>query len=115
MAGAVLAQAIDLGKTNSFYIANGDFAARNATFLRDAIAGSPADVANWAEASRDLVAKSLADGDRHRACDPGLCGEALGLARSARSSDGIIVTQQAVADRFSSSGSFQSASPAIRN
>jgi sulfonate transport system substrate-binding protein len=96
--GRVLAQAIELGKTNSFYIANGDFAARNATFLRDAIAVL-ADVANWAEANRDLVAKSLAD-----VTGIELAIQAYAAKRSAfaigRVDDGIIVTQQAVADRF---------------
>ncbi len=96
--GRVLAQAIELGKTNSFYIANAGFASAHGAFLRDAIAAL-AQVADWAEANRDQVGKSLAE-----VTGVDLEIQTFAARRSSfaigRIDDGIVTTQQAVADRF---------------
>jgi sulfonate transport system substrate-binding protein len=96
--GKILVEARTLGKTNSFYIGNRDFATRHPQVLRDVIAVL-AETARWAEAHRDQVARSLAE----------VTGVALDIQTIAanRSSfaigtmtDDIVATQQAVADRF---------------
>jgi sulfonate transport system substrate-binding protein len=100
--GRVLTQAIELGKTNSFYIANANFAAAHGAFLRDAIAAL-AEVADWAEANRDQVGKSLAE-----VTGVDLEVQTYAAKRSAfaigKIDDGIVTTQQAVADRFTKLG-----------
>lgn len=91
-----------LGKTNSFYIGNREFAAAHGRELVQIIAVL-ARAASWAEAHRDRVAQSLAE-------VTGLDLEIQTVA-AARSSfaigpltDDIIATQQAVADRFEKLG-----------
>lgn len=96
--GRILVNASEVGRTNSFYIANRDFAQRNAAILKQIIAVT-SDVAQWAEAHRGEVAESLA----------AITGIALEIQTVAanRSSfavgpvtDDIVATQQGVADRF---------------
>lgn len=96
--GRVLAQARELGPTNSFFIANADYARSQPRVLRLAI-DALADSAQWAEAHRDEVGRVLAE----------VTGVDLEIqtAAAARASfaigaltDDIISTQQQVADRF---------------
>jgi sulfonate transport system substrate-binding protein len=96
--GRILVQASEIGKTNSFYVANRDFAARHPTALRDVI-DALAEAARWAGANRDKVAKALAD-----VTGVDLEIQTIAANRSSfaigRLTDDIIATQQAVADRF---------------
>jgi sulfonate transport system substrate-binding protein len=96
--GRILVQASDLGKTNSFYIGNRDFAARAPQLLREVI-DALADTAKWAEANRDQVAKSLA-----AVTGVDLAIQTIAAKRSSfaigKLTDDIIATQQGVADRF---------------
>jgi sulfonate transport system substrate-binding protein len=96
--GQVLVKASDIGKTNSFYIANRDFAA-HAPQLVSLVIDVLAKTADWAEAHRDQVGQLLAQ----------VTGVDLDIQTKAaqRSSfaigkvtDDIVATQQAVADRF---------------
>jgi sulfonate transport system substrate-binding protein len=96
--GRVLAKASDLGKTNSFYIANRDFAARSPQLVSgiiDALAKS----ADWAEAHRDQVGQLMA---KITGVDVDI--QILAAQRSSfaigKLTDDIVATQQAVADRF---------------
>jgi len=95
--GRVLVNASEITKTNSFYIANRDFAKSHGLSAAD----HRCDVLDrkWAEAHRDEVAKSLS----------AVTGIALDIQTVAanRSSfavgpitDDIVATQQGVADRF---------------
>jgi sulfonate transport system substrate-binding protein len=96
--GRVLVNASDIGKTNSFYIANRDFAAR-APQLVSAINDVLAKTAAWAEAHRDQVGRVLAD-----VTGVDLDIQTLAAQRSSfaigKVTDDIVATQQAVADRF---------------
>jgi sulfonate transport system substrate-binding protein len=96
--GRILVNASDITKTNSFYIANRDFAKNHGAVLQQ-IVDVTAQAATWAEAHRDDVAKSLS----------AVTGIPLDIQTIAanRSSfavgpmtDDIIATQQGVADRF---------------
>ena len=96
--GRVLVEASELGKTNSFYIANRDFAVRSPQILSQ-IVDVLAATADWAQAHRDQVGHVLA----------AVTGVDLDIQTKAaqRSSfaigkltDDIVATQQAVADRF---------------
>jgi sulfonate transport system substrate-binding protein len=96
--GRVLVDASDITKTNSFYIANRDFARNRGPVLQQIIDVTAA-TATWAEAHRDAVAKSLST----------VTGIALDIQTLAanRSSfavgpitEDIIATQQGIADRF---------------
>jgi sulfonate transport system substrate-binding protein len=96
--GRILVNASEITKTNSFYIANRDFAKSHGPVLQEII-DVTASTAKWAEAHRDEVAKSLS----------AVTGIPLDIQTVAanRSSFGvgpvtedIIVTQQGVADRF---------------
>jgi sulfonate transport system substrate-binding protein len=96
--GRVLVNADEITKTNSFYIANRDFAKNNAPILQQII-DVTVSTAAWAEGHRDEVAKSLS----------AVTGIALDIQTIAanRSSfavgpitEDIIATQQGVADRF---------------
>jgi len=96
--GRVLVNASEITKSNSFYIANRDFARSRGPILQQII-DVTASTAKWAEAHRDAVAKSLS----------AVTGIALDIQTVAanRSSfavgpitEDIIVTQQGVADRF---------------
>jgi sulfonate transport system substrate-binding protein len=96
--GRILVSANEIGKTNSFYIGNRDFAARDPQLLR-AVLDTLAQTAKWAEANRDKVAKSLAE-----VTGVDLAIQTIAANRSSfvigKLTDEIIGTQQAVADRF---------------
>ena len=96
--GRVLVNASEITKTNSFYIANRDFAKNHAAVLQQIIDVTTS-TAKWAEQHRDEVATSLS----------AVTGIALDIQSVAanRSSfavgpvtEDIIETQQGVADRF---------------
>lgn len=96
--GRILVNASEITKTNSFYIANRDFARNHAPILQQII-DVTASTAKWAEAHRDEVAKSLS----------AVTGIALDIQTVAASrssfavgpiTEDIIATQQGVADRF---------------
>lgn len=94
----ILINAHEVAKTNAFFIANRDFAAQKPGPLREVIAGL-ATAAAWAEANRDAVAKSL-----HEITGVPLDIQTLAARRASFAigpvTDGIIETQQGVADRF---------------
>src|SRR6185295_9217163 len=96
--GRILVNAFEVAKTNSFYLANRDFANNNVQHARDLIAGLT-EAAKWAEANRNAVASSLA-------AVTGVPLEVQTVAANRASfaigpvTEGIIDTQQAVADRF---------------
>jgi sulfonate transport system substrate-binding protein len=96
--GRILVNAREVAKTNSFYLANRDFANNNVQHTRDIISGL-AEAARWAEAHRADVAAALA-------AVTGVPLEIQIVAANRASfvigpvTDEIIVTQQAVADRF---------------
>ena len=96
--GRILVQASEIGKTNSFYIGNRDFAAREPQLLREFI-DTIAQSAAWAQANRDKVAKSLAE-----VTGVDLDIQTIAANRSSfaigKLTDDIIATQQAVANRF---------------
>ncbi|MBR0694094.1 sulfonate ABC transporter substrate-binding protein [Bradyrhizobium lablabi] len=96
--GRILVNAHEITKTNSFYIANREFARNHAPVLQQIIDVTTSTAA-WAESHRDEVAKSLS----------AVTGIALDIQTIAanRSSfavgpvtDDVIATQQGVADRF---------------
>lgn len=96
--GRVLVNASDITRSNSFYIANRDFAKNHAAVLQEII-DLTSSAAKWAESHRDEVARSLS----------AITGIPLDIQTVAanRSSfavgpitDDIIATQQGVADRF---------------
>ncbi|QIG94933.1 MULTISPECIES: sulfonate ABC transporter substrate-binding protein [unclassified Bradyrhizobium] len=96
--GRILVKTRDITKTNSFYIANRDFARNHGAVLQQIVDVTTSSAA-WAQAHPDEVAKSLA----------AVTGVPLDIqtiaARRAGFSvgpvtDDIIVTQQGVADRF---------------
>ena len=96
--GRILVNASEVGKTNTFYLANRDFANVHAQETREIIDGL-AEAARWAEAHRDSVAASLA----------AVTGVPLDIQTVAANrasfvigpiTDDIIATQQGVADRF---------------
>ncbi|UYO41930.1 sulfonate ABC transporter substrate-binding protein [Rhodopseudomonas palustris] len=100
--GRVLVNASEVGRTNSFYIANREFAQRNAVILKQIIDVTSA-TARWAEDHRGDVAQSLS----------AVTGIPLDIQTIAanRSSfvvgpvtDEIVSTQQDVADRFNQLG-----------
>jgi len=96
--GRILINAYEVAKTNSFYLANRDFANGNVQHTRDVIEGL-AQAARWAETHRAEVAAALA-------AVTGVPLEVQIVAANRASfaigpvTDGIIDTQQAVADRF---------------
>jgi sulfonate transport system substrate-binding protein len=96
--GKILVQAHELAKTNSFYVGNRDFAARQPRVLREVI-DELTRTALWAESNRAQVAKLLAE-------VTGLDLEIQTIAANRSSfaigklTDDIIATQQAIADRF---------------
>ena len=100
--GRILVQPKEIGKTNSFYIGNRDFAARDPQLLRNVL-DILADTAKWAESNRDKVAKALAE-----VTGVDLAIQAVAANRSSfavgKLTDEIIGTQQAVADRFQKLG-----------
>lgn len=94
----ILINAYEVAKTNAFFIANRDFANRQPGPLREVIAGL-ATAATWAEKNRDAVAKSL-----HEITGVPLDIQTLAANRASFAigpvTEGIIETQQGVADRF---------------
>lgn len=94
----ILINAYEVAKTNAFFIANRDFANRKPGPLREVIAGL-ATAARWAESNRDAVAKSL-----HEITGVPLDIQTLAARRASFAigpvTEGIIETQQGVADRF---------------
>lgn len=100
--GRILINAYEVAKTNSFYIANRDFANSHRQETREVIDGLAA-AARWAEAHRENVAESLA----------AVTGVPLDIQTVAANrasfligaiTDEIVATQQSVADRFFSLG-----------
>jgi sulfonate transport system substrate-binding protein len=96
--GRVLVNASEITKTNSFYIANRDFAKNHGSVLQQIIDLTTV-TAKWAESHRDEVAKSLS-----AVTGIPLDIQAVAANRSAFAvgpiTDDIIATQQGVADRF---------------
>ena len=96
--GRILINASEVTKTNSFYIANRDFAKNHGAALQQIIDVTTA-TAKWAEAHRDEVAKSLS-----AVTGIPLDIQTVAANRSAFAvgpiTDDIIATQQGVADRF---------------
>ena len=96
--GRVLINAHEVAKTNSFYLANRDFANTHVRETREVIDGL-AEAARWAEANRAEVASALA-------AVTGVPLEVQTVAANRASfligpvTDEIVTTQQAVADRF---------------
>ena len=96
--GRILVNAHEVTKTNSFYIANRDFANNHGAILQQII-DVTAETARWAETHRDEVAKALA----------AVTGVPLDIQTIAANrasfvigpvTDDIVTTQQGVADRF---------------
>ncbi|MCA6123140.1 sulfonate ABC transporter substrate-binding protein [Bradyrhizobium sp. WSM 1704] len=96
--GRILVNAQEITKTNSFYIANRDFAKNHPSLLQQII-DVTSSTAAWAETHRDEVAKALS----------AVTGIALDIQTIAANrsafrvgpvTDDIIATQQGVADRF---------------
>jgi sulfonate transport system substrate-binding protein len=96
--GRILVNAYEITKTNSFFIANRDFAKNHGPVLQqinDVIASTAA----WAEAHRDEVAKSLS-------AVTGIPLDIQIIAANRQAfkigpvTDDIVATQQGVADRF---------------
>ena len=94
----VLVNAADVAKTFSFYLANRDFAARHPKIVSEALEGL-AEAASWAESNRGEVAKALA-----AVTGVSLDAQIVAANRATfplgRITEEIIVSQQAVADRF---------------
>ena len=96
--GRILINASDVTKTNSFFIANRDFATNKSRVLQQVI-DTIAKAAVWAESHRDDVARSLA-------AVTGIPLDIQTIAANRASfvigpvTDDIITTQQGVADRF---------------
>ncbi|WP_409192146.1 sulfonate ABC transporter substrate-binding protein [Bradyrhizobium sp. RDM4] len=96
--GRILINASEVTKSNSFYIANREFARSHGPLLQQIVDVTTA-TANWAEQHRDQVAKSLAT-----VTGIPLDIQTIAANRSAFAvgpvTDDIIATQQGVADRF---------------
>jgi sulfonate transport system substrate-binding protein len=96
--GRILVNASEITKTNSFYIANRDFAKNHGSVLQQII-DVTASTAKWAEQHRDEVAKSLS-----AVTGIALDIQTIAANRSAFAvgpiTEDIIATQQGVADRF---------------
>ena len=96
--GRILVNAYEVAKTNSFYLANRDFANSHVRETRDVIDGL-AEAARWAEANRAEVAAALA-------AVTGVPLDVQTVAANRASfligpvTDEIVTTQQAVADRY---------------
>jgi len=96
--GRILVNASEITKTNSFYIANRDFAKTHGPVLQ-AIIDVTSSTGKWAETHRDEVAKSLS-----AVTGIPLDIQTVAANRSAFAvgpvTEDIIATQQGVADRF---------------
>jgi sulfonate transport system substrate-binding protein len=96
--GRILINSYEVTKTNSFYIANRDFAAKHGAILQQIVEVTAAS-GQWAERNRGEVARSLA----------AITGVPLDIQTVAAEranfvvgpvTDDIVTTQQGVADRF---------------
>jgi sulfonate transport system substrate-binding protein len=96
--GRILVNAGDIAKTNSFYIANRDFATRDPLLLHE-VMDAFAETARWAEANREKVARALADVTGVE-FDIQIIAANRSSFAVGKLTDDIIATQQAVADRF---------------
>lgn len=96
--GRILVNASDITKTNSFYIANRNFAKSHGQVLQEIIDVTTA-TAKWAESHREEVAKALS-----AVTNIPLDIQTVAANRSSFAvgpvTDDIITTQQGVADRF---------------
>jgi sulfonate transport system substrate-binding protein len=96
--GRILVNASDITKTNSFYIANRDFAKSRGPLLQQIIDVTSA-TAQWAEGHRDEMAKALS-----AVTNIPLDVQTVAANRSSFAvgpiTDDIVATQQGVADRF---------------
>jgi sulfonate transport system substrate-binding protein len=96
--GRILINAREVTKTNSFYIANREFAKNHGAILQQIVDVTTA-TGKWAEQNRDEVAKSLA-----AITGVPLDIQAVAAARAnfviGPVTDDIVATQQGVADRF---------------
>lgn len=96
--GRILVNASEITRSNSFYIANRDFARNHGPVLQQIIDVTTS-TAKWAEGHRDEVAKSLS-----AVTGIPLDIQTIAADRSAFAvgpiTDDIIATQQGVADRF---------------
>jgi sulfonate transport system substrate-binding protein len=96
--GRILVNASDITKSNSFYIANRDFAKSHGQVLQQIIDVTTS-TAKWAESHRDEVAKALS-----AVTNIPLDIQTVAANRSSFAvgpiTDDIIATQQGVADRF---------------
>lgn len=96
--GRILVNASEITKTNSFYIANRDFAKTRGAVLQQII-DVTSSTAKWAETHRDEVAKALS-----AVTNIPLDIQTVAANRSSFAvgpiTDDIIATQQGVADRF---------------
>ena len=96
--GRILVNTSEITKSNSFYIANRDFARNHGSLLQQ-IVDVTTSAAKWAEAHRDEVARSLS-------AITGIPLDIQTIAANRASfavepiTDDIIATQQGVADRF---------------
>ncbi len=97
--GRILINAREVTKTNSFYIANRDFARNHGPILQQIVDVTTA-TAKWAEQHRDEVAKSLGRGHRHPARHPDHRRQPSRTSCVGPVTDDIVATQQGVADRF---------------
>jgi sulfonate transport system substrate-binding protein len=96
--GRVLLNASDISRSNSFFVANRDFAKGRGPILQQVIDVTAA-TAKWAEAHRDTVARSLS---AVTGIAPDVETVAAGRASFAVApvTEDMIATQQGVADRF---------------
>jgi sulfonate transport system substrate-binding protein len=96
--GRILVNASEITKTNSFYIANRDFAKNHGPVLQEII-DVTASTAKWAEAHREDVAKSLSAVTGIPLDIQTIAANRSSFAVGPITAD-IIATQQGVADRF---------------
>jgi sulfonate transport system substrate-binding protein len=96
--GRILVNASDITKTNSFYIANRDFAKANGQVLQQII-DVTASTAKWAETHRDAVAQALSAVTRIPLDIQTVAANRSSFAVGPITED-IIAAQQGVADRF---------------
>lgn len=96
--GRILINAHEVTKSNSFFIANKDFARDSSAALVEVIARL-GEAAQWAEANRTAVAKSLAEVTGVPLDIQVLAADRASFLIGAVTDD-IIETQQGVADRF---------------
>lgn len=96
--GRILVNAHEITKTNSFFIANRDFAKNHGAVLQQII-DVLASTATWAEAHRDEVAKSLSSVTGIPLDIQTIAANRAGF-RIGPVTEDVVATQQGVADRF---------------